>query len=161
MILFWCGIVAHAHDGHDHGDTPAPVAVSIAPRFEARSELFELVGVLRGAELVLYLDRAADNAPVPQATIEIESGAFKGQAQAASDGTFRLAADALAQPGQHALTITVESGTEVDLLNARFGHAPQAVTASAPTIVPVAGYGAAALLLGLALAWSFFKRKPA
>lgn len=160
-MLFWCGIAAYAHDGHDHGDTPAPVTGDIAPRFEARSELFELVGVLRGTELVLYLDRAADNAPVPQAAIEIESGAFKGQAQAASDGTFRLAADALAQPGQHALTITVESGTEADLLNARFGHAPPVAVSSAAAAVPLAGYGAAALLLGLALAWSFFKRKPA
>ena len=47
-----------AHEGHDHGPSEA-VAGQLAPRISARSETFELVGILRGERLVIYLDRFA------------------------------------------------------------------------------------------------------
>ncbi len=120
LIACFLGMVAHAHEGHDHGDETKPmVSGSIAPRFEARSDLFELVGILNGEELWLYLDKAESNEPVEQAAIEIESGSFKGKA-VASQGAYKLAAPSLAQPGQHALTITVEAGEDSDLLTASF-----------------------------------------
>ena len=48
---------AWAGPGHDHGDA-APAAVGQAlPRFSAVSETFELVGVLSGKQITLYLDQ--------------------------------------------------------------------------------------------------------
>jgi hypothetical protein len=118
MLGFFVVLAVRAHDGHDHGDEAKPVAVaSIAPRFEARSDVFELVGILNGKEWWLYLDKTDSNMPVEEAVIEVESGAFKGQA-IASEGVFKLVAPSLARPGQHALTITIETGEETDLLTA-------------------------------------------
>ena len=62
----------HDHD-HDH-DAPAATAPAALPRFAASSELFELVGVLDGKTLTLYLDRAATNEPLTQAALELELG---------------------------------------------------------------------------------------
>jgi hypothetical protein len=110
-----------ANGGHDHGEArAAPAAQALAPRFEAHSELFELVGVLENGKLVLYLDRYRDNAPVEDARLEIESGSFKGEARRAGDGTYTLAEGPLVSPGNHALTLTVTAGNDVDLLSARF-----------------------------------------
>lgn len=167
LLLLSLG-AAHAHEGHDHGDAPPPVTGNIAPRFEARSDLFELVGVLRGEELVIYLDRAADNAPVTQARIEIdaEAAAFKGEAAPGVGGEFRLLAPPLARAGKHLLTIAVEAGDEADLLTATFDMA--AVVSAAPTSQAPRGtnslaYGAAGVLLSLALflAWRLTQGKQA
>ena len=63
-VLIGHSLPAIAGDGHDHGDA-APAATGTAlPRFAAVSETFELVGVLDGKQVTLYLDRFADNAPV-------------------------------------------------------------------------------------------------
>ena len=121
LVACLLGAAVHAHEGHDHGDEAKQIAASsVAPRFEARSDLFEVVGIMNGKELWLYLDKTESNAPVEQAAIEIESGAFKGKAVASQNGAFKLTAPSLAQPGQHALTITVEAGDESDLLTTTF-----------------------------------------
>lgn len=108
-------------DGHTHAaPAPAPtVGVAVAPRAAAATEDFELVAVLDGTNLTLYLDRFASNAPVTKALIEIESGAaFKGTASEIGPGIYALPAAALARPGKHPLTITVQAGDSADLLNA-------------------------------------------
>ena len=66
-----------AGEGHDHGDA-TPVATGKAlPRFAAVSESFELVGVLDGKQVTLYLDRFADNTPVRGAKIDLEIAGAK------------------------------------------------------------------------------------
>ena len=45
------------------------------------SETFELVGVLSGKQITLYLDRFADNSPVRDAQIELEIGGAKFKAE--------------------------------------------------------------------------------
>lgn len=163
LLLVLGARIGHAHGDEDHAhednkETPHPVAVtSVAPRFEARSDLFELVGVLHGEELVLYLDQAANNQAIASATIEVESGAFKAEAVSVN-GAFRFAAGALAQPGKHALTITVQTDSDIDLLAAQF-EVPSA--SSMPVSEVVAGafspllYGLIAViaLLVVALLW--------
>lgn len=120
FMLLLLATAGYAHEGHDHGgDAPLP-ASTVAPRFETRSDLFELVGIMDGEVLWLYLDKADSNEPITQAAIEIESSAFKGKALASPDGVFRLTAPALAKPGQHVLTVSVEAGEDADLLTARF-----------------------------------------
>ncbi|GIX54452.1 hypothetical protein ACU6VJ_11155 [Sphaerotilus sulfidivorans] len=107
--------LARAGEGHDHGDA-APVASGPSlPRFAAVSDAFELVGVLNGKQLTLYLDRAADNAPVTEAQIELEIGGAKVKAEKHEDAFEVVLADA-PKPGVLPITATVTVGNEVDLL---------------------------------------------
>jgi len=108
---------AHAGPGHDHdhGDS-APAATGPAlPRFAAVSELFELVGVLDGRQLTLYLDRTADNAPVTGAQIELEIAGAKFQAAVNGD-VYGLELAAVPAPGVLPVTATVTAGQDIDLL---------------------------------------------
>ncbi|MGX7707097.1 efflux RND transporter periplasmic adaptor subunit [Methylobacterium sp. Gmos1] len=109
-----------AHEGHDHGAPQAPVSKTIAPRGEAASAAFELVAIPRGDALVLYLDRFATGEPIADATLEVETPAGPATAEAAPDGSYRLAAPWLAKrdPGRDHLdlVVTVTAGGEVDVL---------------------------------------------
>jgi membrane fusion protein, heavy metal efflux system len=109
---------ATADDGHNHGDTGPAVAGVRSPRFEAKSDIFELVGILDKGALRLFLDRYASNEPIPDATIDIEIGASKAAAARQADGTYLFEADILHHPGTLAFTFTVTAGTDVDLLAA-------------------------------------------
>ncbi len=60
---------ARAHAGHDHRPAVA-VSTSVAPRFEAASDDLEALGVLRGPDLTLTLDRFRTNEPVATAKID-------------------------------------------------------------------------------------------
>jgi hypothetical protein len=107
--------LARAGEGHDHGDA-APAATGPAlPRFAAVSDSFELVGVLNGKQITLYLDRAADNAPVTDAQIELEIGGAKFKAEKHEDA-YEVVLAAAPQPGVLPITATVTAGKEVDLL---------------------------------------------
>ncbi|WP_201492476.1 hypothetical protein [Rubrivivax sp. A210] len=116
VALLGAGIPARAGDGHDHGDT-APVASGPAlPRFAAVSETLELVGVLAGKQLTLYLDRLADNAPVRDAQIELEIAGAKFKAQKHGDDVYEVVLADAPKPGVLPITATVTAGNEVDLL---------------------------------------------
>jgi len=54
VVLFFASAAARAGDGHDHGEAAAAAAGPALSRFTASSELFELVGVLKGRQLTLY-----------------------------------------------------------------------------------------------------------
>lgn len=106
-------------DGHSHGEVAKPeMTAGIAPRTSAQSDDFELVAVLAEGKLTLYLDRYADNTPVPDAEVEIESGTFKAVAAQLAPGVYSVPGQAFAQPGKHPLTISVQTGDAADLLTA-------------------------------------------
>lgn len=110
---------ALAHGGEDHGAEAAPaMALDIAPRATSETEEFELVAVPEGKKLVLYLDRFDTNAPVADARIEVESGAFKAVATEAAPGVYWLPGEAFAAPAKYPLTISVQAGESADLLTA-------------------------------------------
>lgn len=106
---------ALAHEGHDHGDAAPMVTGPALPRFAASSELFELVGVLDGRRVTLYLDRTADNAPVTGAQIELEIAGAKLPV-AARDEVYEVELAAEPQPGVLPVTATVTAGQDIDLL---------------------------------------------
>ncbi|KJS70351.1 MAG: hypothetical protein Q7T22_06320 [Serpentinimonas sp.] len=114
---------AHGPDG-EHLDAPAGAAVAgvaALPRFEAQSELFEVVGRLQADGLSLYLNQFQSSEPVLQAQLQIESGALQGTAAFRPEQGDYLLNDAallqaLRQPGQHALVLTVIAGEQSDLL---------------------------------------------
>jgi hypothetical protein len=104
------------HD-HDHGDAPATsTAAQALPRFSAVSEDFELVGVLNGQQLTLYLDRAATNEPVREASIELDVGGRAVQASPAPDGTFHATLPQALPEGSTPISATVIAGGTSDLL---------------------------------------------
>lgn len=109
---------AHGDEDHSHAEAkPVAPALSAQPlRVEAASELFELVGVLQGDQLVIYLDHFASNEPVLGARIAVEGGPLKLTGAVERDGRYSLPAAGLAAPGRHALVFTVQAGELSDLL---------------------------------------------
>lgn len=113
---------AHGPNG-EHLDTnqSSTTAASTAPRLDAKSELFELVGRLGGGEFSILIDRFATNEPVLKADVEVESGPHKAKAKFHEDlGDYAVDDPAmlklLATPGEHAVVITILAGEETDLL---------------------------------------------
>ncbi len=114
-------------DGHSHGEAvKSDMAVDIAPRTSTQTDEFELVAVLEGKKLTLYLDRFTTNEPVADAEIEVESGTFKAVAVQVSPGVYSLPAEAFALPGKYPLAISVQAGDTADLLTATLDLAPPA-----------------------------------
>jgi membrane fusion protein, heavy metal efflux system len=107
---------ALAGEGHDHGDAPAAAIGATAPRVTSHSDLFELVGMVEGNALKIYLDHYATNAPVTDAKIEVEVGNIKGLATAQADSSYSFKSDVFAKPGELAVSFTVMAGKDTDLL---------------------------------------------
>ena len=107
---------AWAGEGHDHGDAPAAATGIAAPRLTSHSDLFELVGMVEGNEMKIYLDRFATNEPVTDAKIEVEIGNIKGIAEAQADGSYIFKNDVFTKPGDLSVSFTVIAGKEADLL---------------------------------------------
>lgn len=110
--------LAMAGEGHEHGEAPSAAAEPTLARFEATSDQFELVGVLDGRKLTLYLDQAADNSPVKGASLEIE---FAGKAlpvKQIEEGTFEATLATEPEEGEYPVSATVVAGQASDLLAA-------------------------------------------
>jgi membrane fusion protein, heavy metal efflux system len=156
FIAFFVSIMtpinsAWAGEGHDHGDAPAATAGTASPRVSSHSDLFELVGVVDGGELKIYLDRYATNEPITNATIEVEVGSIKGIAAAQPDGSYSFKNDVFSKPGELAVTFTVLAGQDTDLLagELKIGKidAAHAHDATGRPWMRWAAYGGGALLL--------------
>jgi hypothetical protein len=105
-------------DGHTHAPPEAVLTTAIAPRAQARSEDFEVVAVLEGRHLVLYVDRFASNAPVSQARVEVEGAGLQGAASETLPGTYVIDIATAMLPGRYPLMISIEAGETSDLLSA-------------------------------------------
>lgn len=116
VVLFFASSAARAGEGHDHGEAPAAAAGPALPRFTASSELFELVGVLQGTQLTLYLDHADSNAPVKNAKLEVEFGTRKLTPKPHGDGEFEMMLEAEPKPGVVPVMATVTTASDSDLL---------------------------------------------
>jgi hypothetical protein len=117
LLALLCAMPAIGADehGHDHDAPPASTG-PVLPRFSAVSDAFELVGVVSGKQLTVYLDRFEDNAPVKDAKVELEIGGEKVALEQRADGEY---AGALAQelkPGVIAVTAAIVAGVESDIL---------------------------------------------
>jgi hypothetical protein len=93
------------------------------PRAEAHGKDVELVVVLEGDSLALYLDDFATNAPLDRADVRVESltpdGPREDVAVLDEDAVYRLEAPWLAAPGRHDLLISIQDDRRFDLLTAR------------------------------------------
>ncbi len=131
-MLLVSSLPAVAGPGHDHGDAAPAAAGTALPRFSAVSEIFELVGVLDGKQVTLYLDRFADNSPVRGAQIELEIAGAKFKAQTLGDDAYEVTLKEAPKPGVLPITATVTAGADTDLLAGELdlheaAHAEEAV----------------------------------
>lgn len=150
-----CPSVTMAGEGHDHGDgaKEAPAA-SALPRFTAMSEAFELVGVIDGNQLTLYLDHAPTNAPVKDAKLSLSVGGAQVATKAQAEGEFIATLAQELKPGVTPVTATITAGNESDLLAGEIDiHAEEHADSHADRswkFWAAWGVGAAVVLGGLA-----------
>lgn len=151
--------IALADAGHDHGDAPAANAGTALPRFSAVSDLFELVGVVDGKTLTLYLDHAADNRPVKDAKLQVEVAGAPLALRRHGDGEYEATlANALA-PGVTAVTATVVTASDSDLLAGEIDlHEEAHADAPAALSASKVGLGIAGGVVVLALLTWFGRR---
>lgn len=173
LLLALISTPAWPHGGEDHGDERLPATpTQQAPRASAQTDSFELVAVLNQGDtpqaptLTIYLDKVDTNEPVEQASIDVESGAFKASAKPVAPGVYSVPAAALAKPGRYPLTFTVQSADTADLLDATLASGPHEATAGheanqahAPQASPLSGlrarwpWLAAGITVLIAAAW--------
>lgn len=148
--------------GHDH-DAPAASTGPALPRFSGVSDAFELVGVLDGKQLTVYLDRFADNAPVKDAKVDLEIGGEMLALAQRAEGEY---AGTLAQelkPGVIAVTAAIVADGESDILAGELDlHEPAtAHEAQARGWRRYAAWAAAAAVVLGAMAWAMRRRANA
>lgn len=146
-------------DGHTHAEAEKPVvSVDVAPRASAQSEEFELVAVLASKKLTLYLDRYANNAPVANAQIELESGAVKLVAAQTEPGVYELPGESFSRSGKYPLVFSIQTAESADLLTATLEVAQLVAGVSRPAAKTqdkriVWGVAGALLLVGVGFVW--------
>lgn len=116
VLLATASFCSLAGEGHDHGEAPTAAGGPAKPRFTATSEGFELVGVVNGKHITLYLDHAADNSPVKDAKLELDLGGTKVAVQPHGEGEFEATLAKELQPGEISVSATVVAGAVTDLL---------------------------------------------
>jgi len=150
---------SRAHEGHDHG-APAVTVTTAAPRVEATSESFELVGIVHGGAMRVFVDRFASNEPVTSATIDVTVDGVAARAEPQPDGSFLVEAPWLAKTGLTDLVFAIDTGEASDLLIGTLDLASAATAAEAAHVSAVGELlrspvlwviGLGLLLVGLAL----------
>ena len=164
MLLVLLPALARAGSGHDDG-VAVSAGASTSPRVIATSERYQLVGIAEGEALVIYLDRAADNAPVTTAAIEITIDATVFRAELQKNGTYEIVTPLLMKPGSHQVLASIREDSTSDLLVGSITiPAPEAAGGTLHTVLDhlpswarelFTRNGAVAVLGGLALVFSF------
>ena len=133
--------------GHDH-DAPAAATGPALPRFSAVSEAFELVGVVNGKQLALYLDRFDDNSPVPDAKLELEVGGKKVPVSIHAPGEYEATLPEPLKPGVTPVTVSLDVRGESDLLAGEIDiHEDEHAEAAGATWMRYAAWGAGGVVV--------------
>ena len=122
---------ALAHGGEDHGAPAAEMPASNQPRATATSEDYEVVAVLKGGALLIFVDRFADNSPVTTAKLTVTVDVTELRPELTKDGVYRLQSGLFAQHGKHDLIFAIEDGAKSDLLITSI-DIPEHVAAAVP-----------------------------
>ena len=122
VLPVWAG--GDSSDGHSHAAPTTLLTTPIAPRASSATEEFEIVAVLEGKRLMVYLDSFGTNAPVGGAKVEIEGAGLKGVASEIAPGTYVMDVAMVIPPARHALTFAIEAGDTTDLLTATLDISP-------------------------------------
>lgn len=160
LMLLLLSAQAHPHEGHDHSADAAMLkSAQVEPRVEATSANATLVGILTADRLWVYVDRTASNAPIVDASVELEVDGKTYRATPHSDGVYSVAAPWVQAPGQHDITFTLHGKDFDDLLIGRLDVPPSArVVPTRPAALPLLSWSfyilAAAAGMYLIVAWS-------
>lgn len=112
------GAAALAHGGEDHAAPAATTASALLPRVGVTTDGFELVAVLEPGRLLIHVDRADSNLPVAQAQLEVEGAGPTALAAEVSPGVYALPLAQALAAGAHALTFTLQTADDGDLIAA-------------------------------------------
>jgi membrane fusion protein, heavy metal efflux system len=109
---------SRAHEGHDHDEAArAALASSTYPRVTAQSELYEVVGILKGDRLLIHLDRAATNEPVTDAKVRVTIADGEAiDAEPTENGTYAVSSPRLSGTGSVEIIFAVTANNADDLL---------------------------------------------
>ena len=118
LIFTLLSPMAIAGAGHDHGEAAPQTQGAALPRFVAVSEDLEMVGIVNGKQLTIYLDRFKDNSPVNDAQIEIDIADNSYKAEKHGVGEYEVILKDTLKPGVIAITATIQAGELNDLLAA-------------------------------------------
>ncbi|WP_458761163.1 efflux RND transporter periplasmic adaptor subunit [Afipia sp. TerB] len=150
--------VSLAHEGHDHGDDEKSAVVSSAfPRVTARSDVYEVVGILKNGELSIFIDDAVSNEPVTDAKLQVTIGdAGAIEAKRAPDG-YTVALPDPNRTGSVEVIFAINASKGDDLLVDSFTLTPQPAETGPQHhgILSANRIAAGLLLAGLALAVAF------
>jgi hypothetical protein len=138
-LLCLPGSLGVAHERHDLApSTMAPNALG-RPRLVASSEAYELVAILEGERLTIYLDRFEDNAPVADAAITVTINDETVVATPAADGTYGVESKRFSGGGLVELVFDIRRPGADDLLIGKMsqGNAASAGDPSEMTVSPV------------------------
>jgi membrane fusion protein, heavy metal efflux system len=107
-----------AHEGHENDDaTRSALSSSTYPRVTAHSELYGLVGIVRGERLSIYLDRFAINEPVADAKVKVAiADAEPVDAAPAEKGVYTISFPRSARTGSVEIVFSVTAASGDDLL---------------------------------------------
>jgi multidrug efflux pump subunit AcrA (membrane-fusion protein) len=135
ITAIWLGfgiVGTRAHEGDDHQHAPPnPAAVNSLPRIVTQSEAYELVGILEGERLTIYLDRFDDNAPVTDATIMVAIQDESIAASPSADNTYTVTSKRFDGSGPVELVFDIKVPSGDDLLIGML-TLPQHAGAAAP-----------------------------
>jgi membrane fusion protein, heavy metal efflux system len=132
-LLCWMAAApATPHEGHDLEPAEAAVASRGLPRLVANSESYELVAVLEGPRLIVYLDRFGDNSPVTDAHMTVTVNEEPVVAEAAGDGTYAIMSKLFERGGLFELVFDIKAPETDDLLIGKLSL-PNAGSAGGPS----------------------------
>lgn len=165
-LLLAFPLVSLASPGHDHGDeAPAPTTQKAAPRFSMQSEQFEVVGILNGHHLQLYVDQAKTNAPVENATAELTLNGTPVPVALHQAGLFEAEIPEALEEEHLTVSMNLRTKTSTSTLTGELNleqhpHDEPSTEEAHSHASPIAAYGvgAAALLL-LAIGFVILKKR--
>jgi membrane fusion protein, heavy metal efflux system len=130
LALVACATTAgvRAHEGHDLEAVAAPGGFRSQPRLAVGSETYELVAVLEGQRLIIYLDRFEDNSPVTDARITVSINDDTVPAEATAEGSYSVISKAFEHGGLFEFVFDIKAPEGDDLLIGKL---------SLPAVVPV------------------------
>lgn len=131
MTSLFLGLGAsNAHEGHDHGEADkSPVVSSAYPRVAARSDLYEIVGILKDDQLSIFIDDTVTNEPISDAAVQVTVGdapAIEARRMPNGVYTASLADQKLAGSVEVIFAITAKKGDDllVDSLTVPVANSP-------------------------------------
>jgi RND family efflux transporter MFP subunit len=129
-----------AHEGHEDDDAArSALASSIYPRVTAHSELYGLVGVVRGERLSIYLDHFRTNEPVADAKLKVAIGDTEPvDAEPAENGLYTVSFPRSVRNGSLEVVFSVTAASGDDLLVGALTLSSGTEPSDASSIGPVA-----------------------